>query len=264
MERDTAPEPRAARPPAPGNARGPGRPAAGRRLPTSLPTDPLARAWVFRAIIAIAVGVVVFLWQGWRIGLTAAAVVAIADVVLRAKHSSLIPASARMTSAQRKTRRQLAKLTKAGWQTLNGRAIPGSDQVIDHLVIGPAGVFALDSEHWDKRLPIRTWNGLDIFHGPYSQTERLEHARWEATQASRLVSAALRKRVIVRPAMVVYGPKVPWTVVRLLDVDVFAGTRLRKYLRHEARAKARAAERLDAAQIAQIQVAAEKALPALQ
>ena len=144
---------------------------------------------------------------------------------------------------------------------LHRRAIPGSDQVIDHLVIGPAGVFAIDSEQWDKRLQVRTWNGLDIFHGPFSHTERLEHAQWEAAQATRRISNALRHQVLVRPAMVVYGPKVPWTVARILGVDVFAGDRLLKYLRHEARAKAKVAERLDPAQITLIAEAAEQALP---
>ncbi|MEP7026568.1 MAG: nuclease-related domain-containing protein [Actinomycetota bacterium] len=237
------------------------RPGTARLLPPSLATDPRVGGWIFRAVISFVAGLAVGIWQDWRLGLTAAAVVAIADTILRARHSSVLPASATVSIAQRKTRRHLAKLKRAGWTTLNGRAIPGSDQVIDHLVIGPAGVFAVDSELWDKRLPIRTWNGLDIFHGPYSHTERLEHARWEAAQASRLVSAALRQRVVVRPAMVIYGPKVPWTVVRLVGVDVFAGDRLVKYMRTEARAKARAAERLDAAQIGVIHAAAEKALP---
>ena len=267
MERDTAPQSGPTRSTGPGQARGPQRPGPGRTregwLPTSLPEDPLVRAWVIRGILAFAVGLAVAIWLDWRLGLTAAAAVAIADVVLRAKHTSVIPPTSRTNYAQRKTRKQLAKLVKSGWVTLNRRAIPGSDQVIDHLVIGPAGVFAIDSEQWDKRLQIRTWNGLDIFHGPYSHTERLEHAQWEAAQATRRISNTLRHQVLVRPAMVVYGPKVPWIVARILGVDVFAGDRLLKYLRHEARAKAKVAERLDPSQIALIAEAAEKALPPL-
>ena len=34
-------------------------------------------------------------------------------------------------------------------------AIPGTNSIIDHLVIGPGGVFAVDSERWDRRLPVR-------------------------------------------------------------------------------------------------------------
>ena len=35
--------------------------------------------------------------------------------------------------------------------------------------------------------------------------------------------------------MAVYGPKIPWDVVTIREVDVFSGPRLRKYLRRRAR-----------------------------
>jgi hypothetical protein len=41
--------------------------------------------------------------------------------------------------------------------------------------------------------------------------------------------------VSVRPTMAVYGPKIPWDVATIRDVDVFSGPRLRKYLRRRAR-----------------------------
>ena len=55
-----------------------------------------------------------------------------------------------MTGAQRRTRRQLAKLARAGYRAMNGSLIPESEEQIDDLVVGPAGVFAIDSEAWDK------------------------------------------------------------------------------------------------------------------
>jgi hypothetical protein len=61
--------------------------------------------------------------------------------------------------------------------------------------------------------------------------------------------------------MVLYGPKVPWIVVRMLGVDVFAGDRLKKYLKQEARQRAKASERLDPDQVAEIIAVAEKVLP---
>ena len=106
---------------------------------------------------------------------------------------------------------------------------------------------------------MRVVTGDQIYHGPFSQRHRLEHARWEAAQASRLLSQAAKFAVDVRPAMVVYGPTIPWTVVGLLGVDVLSGRRLRKYLRQQARA--RRAERLDARQVSLIADAAERALP---
>ena len=223
-----------------------------------LASDPRLPIWIGRGLAAIAVGVAVMIWQDWRFGLTAAAVVAIADIIYRSRTTSVIPASVRVSSAQRRTRRRLALLRAAGYVALNARAIPGSDSVIDHLVIGPPGVFAVDSERWDRRLPVRTAASGRLYHGPFGQEERLEHAIWEAAQASILVGAALGTEISVRPAMAIYGPMIPWTVASLRDVDVFAGRRLRKYFRRQSR---KTTARLDADQISLIHAAAAKALP---
>ena len=115
------------------------------------------------------------IWQGWRLGVTAAALVAIADTVYRSR-TRRSSGGVRVTSAQRRTRRRLFLLRPAGYVALHRRAIPGSDSVIDHLVIGPAGVFALDSERWDRRLPVRNASAGLLYHGPFSQEERLVHA----------------------------------------------------------------------------------------
>ena len=137
--------------------------------------------------------------------------------------------------------------------------MPGSNCIIDHLVIGPAGVFAVDSERWDRRLPVRATQGGQLFHGPYSQTGRLKHAQLEAGEAARLISAELGRTVRVRPAMVIYGPTVPWTVARISGVDVFSGRRLRRYLRAQARASR--AQRLERPDMERIRAAAERTLP---
>jgi hypothetical protein len=65
--------------------------------------------------------------------------------------------------------------------------------------------------------------------------DRLEHAHWEADQAASMLSAELGGPVTVRAAMAVYGPKIPWDIAEIRDVDVFSGDRLRIYLRRRAR-----------------------------
>ena len=237
---------------------------AGRLVPVLRPifpglaTDPRLPIWMARALAAAAVGVAVTIWQNWRLGLTAAAAVAILDIIYRSRTTSVIPAAVRVTSAQRRTRRRLALLRGRGYIALNARAIPGSDSVIDHLVIGPPGVFALDSERWDRRLPVRAAASGRLYHGPFGQEERLEHAIWEAAQASILLAASLGRPISVRPAMAIYGPTIPWTVASLREVDVLAGRRLRKYFRRQARQQG---PQLDADQIRQIHAAAARALP---
>ncbi len=263
VDRDAWPYLRAAASPRPAGEPDQQAPASiappARSLLSGLSGDPRMPIWIGRAVAAAVAGAVTAIWAGWRLGVTAAALVTIADIIYRSKTSAVIPAAARVSSAQRRSRRRLAILRLNGYVTLNARSIPGSEQVIDHLVIGPAGVYALDSERWDRRLPVRAVTGAQIYHGPFSQRHRLEHARWEAAQASRLLSQAAKFEVGVRPAMAVYGPTIPWTVVSLLGVDVLSGRRLRKYLRQQARAHR--AERLDARQVSLITDAANRALP---
>jgi hypothetical protein len=229
-----------------------------------LAADPRVPIWIRRAIVSLIVALAFTFWKGWRVGLTAAAIVAIVDTIYQSKTIALIPAAARVSSAQRRTRRRLYVLRAFGYMALHTRAIPGSESIIDHLVIGPGGVYAVDSERWDRRLPVRTIAGGSgappmLYHGPYSQKDRLAHARWEAAQAAHLLSEDLSEEITVQPVMVIYGPTVPWVVTNLRGVDVFAGRRVAKYFRTRKRsAKTRT---LDWEEASAIHAAAERVLP---
>jgi Nuclease-related domain len=196
--------------------------------------NPRRRTWQWRIVAAVVIGVVFTIVVSWRLGLTLAVLAVIADTIYRSRK---VPRGTdrRTTAAQRHTRKQLARLERAGYRSVHGGLIPDSEDQIDHLVIGPAGVFSIDSEAWDKRMPVRTRNARQLWHGPQSKKERLEHARWESQRASELLSGALGRPVSVRPVMAVYGPKIPWDVVTIRDVDVFSGPRVRRYLRRRVR-----------------------------
>ena len=200
-----------------------------------LSRDPRRRVWVWRAVIAVAILVGLSIAGSWLLGLTLAVLVVIADTIFRSRRVFAGPAAVRQAAARRSTCRQLDKLERAGYRAVHDIAIPGTEDQIDHLVIGPAGVFAIDSEAWDKRLPVRTRNGRQLWHGPFSMKDRLEHARGEAEWAATRLSGALGSPVTVRPSMAVYGPKIHWDVATIRDVDVFSGPRLRRYLRRVAR-----------------------------
>jgi hypothetical protein len=228
--------------------------------------------WRRRVVVAVVIGVVVTIFLNWLIGVTLAVIFAIADTVFRSRNqvvTSPLP-GIKLTRAQRQTQNQLHGLEKSGYKALHSRLIPESEDHIDHLVIGPAGVFSIDSEYWDKHLPIRTKNARQLWHGPFSMKDRLEHAHWEAEQASELLTKAASPqllarlpggRVSVRPAMAVYGPKIPWDVATIRDVDVFKGGRLRTYLRRYARQND--ARPLDATEIEELHTAAHQAFPHL-
>jgi len=198
-----------------------------------LAANPRMRVWELRVVIAVIILGVFWYLVSWKLGLTLAIVAIIADTIYRARKN--YAGKIRLTAAQRRTRRQLTKLGRAGYLAMHARPIPESQDQIDHLVVGPAGVFAIDSENWDKRLAVRTKSGKQLWHGPFSKKDRLQHAQWEAQRAADLLSGAIGKPVIVRPAMAVYGPRIPWDVATIREVDVFSGPRLRKYLRRRAR-----------------------------
>lgn len=235
-----------------------------RAVIAGLRADPRVPIWIRRAIFAGVVLLGLTFWLGWRGALTAAVIVAVVDTIYHSKTMSLIPAAARVSSAQRRTKHRLLLTRISGYQALHGLGIPGTDSVVDHLVIGPGGVFSLDSERWDRRLPVRTVAsdsaaGAVLYHGPFSQKNRLAHARWEAAQVARLLSADLGEEVTVRPAMVIYGPTVPWTVTNLRGVDVFSGRALGKYFRSRKRAIQTSLLSWD--QAGEIHAAAQRVLP---
>jgi hypothetical protein len=224
-----------------------------------LSADPRMRAWQRRAIIAIIVGVAFgFLLKDWRWGLTFAVLAAIADTIYRSRTVFSGPDGASLTAAQRRTVRQLGKMERRGYRALHCVRIPNSDDQVDHVVIGPAGVFAIDSVAWDKRTPVRTSSHRQLWHGSANMKDVLEHSRWESEQIADLLSGALDRPVSVRPAVAVYGPKIPWQVATIRDVDTFSGPSLRTYLKDRAR-KVKA-QRLSRSEVERIDQAAHETL----
>jgi Nuclease-related domain len=261
VDSETGPEANGTGPASPAGTKAAGRGQAARSVAPAprpllggLADDPRLPLWIGRAVLAAAAGIAVMIWQGWRLGVTAAAFVAIADTVYRSRI-----AAAQVTTAQRRTRRRLALLRPAGYVALHRRAIPGSDSVIHHLVIGPGGVFTLDSERWDRRLPVRNVSAGRLYIGPFSQEERLARVTRESARTAVHLSRALNKEISVRPAMAIYGPTIPWTVDSPDGVDVFAGRRVRRYFRRQTRNSR--GSRLDAGQIEGIRAAADRVLP---
>lgn len=199
-------------------------------------SDPQIQRWMVRAGAAALLGLLFAIVFEIRVGLAVAVLTVIADIVRRNRQHSSVEAWRKPSVAERKTERQLRGLEKAGYRTLHARAVPRdedgvSDGQIDHLVIGPTGVYAVDSEKWDKRLPVRALSHRKLFLGPFNKKERLDEARWEADQASKLISAELGYEVPVQPSLAIYGPAISWKVLMVRDVDVYSGGRARNYLR---------------------------------
>ncbi|SPL91556.1 unnamed protein product [[Actinomadura] parvosata subsp. kistnae] len=222
----------------------------------SLLQEPRFRRLRNRAIVAVVAGLAVgFLVQDWRVGVTAGVIAAVLEAVYRARSNSSVPAWRRTSVAERRTEAQLRRLERSGYRTLHARAIPGSEAQIDHLVVGPTGVYAVDSEKWDRRLPVRVQMGKKLFHGPFDMKPRLTEAKWEASQASELISKSFGREIAVVPSLAIYGPPVPWKVMNIRGVDVYQGDRARKWITKRERA-------LTTAEIDRIYDIAAQVLPA--
>jgi len=223
-----------------------------------LRADPRLRVWVTRIVIMLVLFAGFTLWRDWRYGVTAAIIYAAADLVYRSKTTAPVPPAARVTSAQRYTRRRLKVLQPAGYLALHARKIPGTNHVIDHVVVGPAGVFTLDSQRLDRRLPLRAIGGM-LYHGRTSMEGRLDHAKDESRLTAKLLAGELGRKVRVKPVMVMYGPSISWVIIQVKGVDVFDGSRIGTYFRRQS--KLTAQYKLTSGQIAMVFAAAARALP---
>jgi hypothetical protein len=87
--------------------------------------------------VAAPVGVTVAAGLGWR---------------LRFRSPPATVAWRRGAAGERRTARLLAPLERHGWAVLHDLAIPNSQANIDHLVIGPGGVLAIDTKHYPGAL----------------------------------------------------------------------------------------------------------------
>ncbi|MFC3999241.1 nuclease-related domain-containing protein [Nocardiopsis sediminis] len=219
----------------------------------ALVSSEAARQWAIRSLIAIAVGVAAgYLTADWRIGATFGIGALIAFTVHHSRRQSEVPHWRRPSAAQRRTEAQLKVMKRLGYRVLHARGIEGGNGQIDHFIVGRRGAFAIDSESWDKRLPLR--NKLEkLYHGRFSKNERIDEALEEARAAQRLISEQLGREIHVRASLAIYGPGMPWDSHNLRGVDIITGTKVRKWLRTGK-------SRLSEQEIEEIYQAAQKVL----
>jgi hypothetical protein len=132
----------------------------------------------------------------------------------------------RGAAGEQRTARLLEPLERHGWVVLHDLAVPGSPANIDHLVIGPGGVFAIDSKQYRGRLRLDAVGKL--WHGRYPLASAVRAASWEADQAAKLLPDP---GMAVVPLLAVHGAQVPWGKVVTDGVPVLPARRLPSMLR---------------------------------
>jgi hypothetical protein len=163
-----------------------------------------ARSLAWRAPLIAAVGLIVQvlasqagLPQGGLVGLVVAALVAWR---LRFRPSDQVTAWQRGAEGERRTARLLDRLTRDGYVVFHDLAVPDSDANVDHLVIGPSGVFVIDSKQWTGSVH-QSPDGL-AWHNHYRLDRTLQTVRWEARIIGRLLGTRAAAVVCVHGAHV--------------------------------------------------------------
>jgi hypothetical protein len=132
----------------------------------------------------------------------------------------------RGAAGERRTARLLKPLERHGWAVLHDLAVPGSRANLDHLVIGPGGVFVIDSKQYRGRLELESSGRL--WHGRYPLAPALGAVSFEADRAALVLTDP---GVVVVPIVAVHGAQVPWGKVVVQGVPVVAARRLPSMLR---------------------------------
>jgi hypothetical protein len=154
----------------------------------------VAAAGLAGQVLAAQVG----LPQGGLVGLAVAALV---GWRLRFRPSEQARTWQRGAAGERHTARQLRRLTRDGFVVFHDLAVPGNTRAnVDHLVIGPTGVFVIDSKQWTGSVH-QGADGL-AWHNHYPLDRTLETVRWEAQVIGRLLGTRIHPLLCVHGAHV--------------------------------------------------------------
>jgi hypothetical protein len=184
------------------------------------------RILAFGAVVAI-VGLLVLmvnpLWGG---------VVLLFDVVVVASALFATPNSitAWQTGAQGelRTARLLEPLEGEGFRVLHDRKIPGSRANIDHIVIGPPGIFVVETKSLGGSLQIRD---NEVFVSGRRRTKMIDEVKREALAVQTALAKELAARGwMVSPVICVHRADLPWLRSEVAGVRIVSGKDLVKRL----------------------------------
>lgn len=132
----------------------------------------------------------------------------------------------RGAAGERHAARILGRLGRHGYWLLNDLQVPGSKANLDHLLIGPTGVFYVDAKQWKGTLRL----GRDgrLWHNGRSCAKRLETVRWEAQQAQ---DALVDLDVRVRPVVVIFDAALPAREFMVDGIMIVRPSSLRQVIR---------------------------------
>jgi hypothetical protein len=187
------------------------------------------RGLVWRAPLAAAAGLTAALLATQaglaRAALAGLAVAALVGWRLRFRPSEQARSWRRGVAGEQQTARLLDRLGRDGYVVLHDLAMPGSPANVDHLVIGPSGVFVIDSKQWTGNVD-QGPDGL-VWHNHYRLDRALATVRWEAETLGRLLG------IPAAPLLCVHGARVQGGGLRAQGVAIVPAFLLRSALGYE-------------------------------
>jgi hypothetical protein len=158
-------------------------------------------------------------------GLASLAVAAMVGWRLRFRPSTQARAWQRGAKGERHTARLLDRLGRDGYVIFHDLAMPHSPANLDHLVVGPSGVFVIDSKQWTGQVH-QSSDGL-IWHNHYRLDRTLATIGWQAETLGRLLG------VPVAPLICVHGAHIQHGGLHAQGVAIVPATLLRSALGHD-------------------------------
>ena len=123
---------------------------------------------------------------------------------------------------ERQTARLLERLGRDGYVIFHDLAVSDSPANLDHLVVGPSGVFVIDSKQWTGQVH-QSADGL-VWHNHYRLDRTLATFRWQAETLGRLLG------VPVAPLVCVHGAHIQGGGLRAQGVAIVPSSLLRSAL----------------------------------
>jgi hypothetical protein len=165
-----------------------------------------------------------------RSGLVGLAVAVGAAWTLRFRASQPTRAWRDGARGERATARRLHRLERHGYTVLHDLQVPGSHANLDHLAIGPAGVFVIDSKYYRGRLDLGA-DGM-LWYAGYPLAQQLATDVWATLRVTEALQ--LPPEVPVRPLMVIHHAPIPWGGLTVAGVEVIPPSTLTDALSRDA------------------------------
>ena len=114
-----------------------------------------------------------------------------------------------------------------GWYVLHSVPVGTGSSDLDHVLIGPAGVFTINTKHHRGQ---NVWVGGRRILVNGQRTEHLRNAKYEAKRTSKLLSVAARALIDADPIIAIVGAKRMTVRERPTDVAVLRDSELVRWL----------------------------------